>query len=124
RPALTVVAGLLKAGKLDLVVAKLTEVGVARLPPAACGRSVARLDARTGEAARERWTTIARAAAKQSHRALVPEVLPVAPLTEQVARAERPVLVCWEESRSRLAEALPAPPAAGAPPAGGAGGRR
>lgn len=81
QPAVTVVAGLLKAGRLDPVIAKLTELGVARVAPAVCGRSVARLDARKRAAARERWTAIARAAAKQAHRATVPEILAaVAPL--------------------------------------------
>jgi 16S rRNA (uracil1498-N3)-methyltransferase len=112
-PALTVVVGLLKGGKLDLVVEKLTELGVARVAPAACARSVVRWDARKAAAARDRWAAIALAAAKQAHRPRVPEVATVEPLERQVRAAGAPVVVCWEGSDRPLAAALPAgPPAA------------
>jgi len=108
-PALTVVVGLLKAGKLDLVVEKLTELGVARIAPAVCARSVVRWDAPKAAAARERWAAIALAAAKQARRARVPEVLPVEPLERQVraCAAAGPVVACWEGSDRPLAAALP-----------------
>jgi 16S rRNA (uracil1498-N3)-methyltransferase len=113
RPALTVVVGLVKGGKLDLVVQKLTELGVERVAPALCRRSVVAWDDAKRAAARERWTAIALAAAKQSRRALVPEIAPVAALADQVAAAPAPRLVCWEEGGKPLSAALPAdPPAA------------
>jgi 16S rRNA (uracil1498-N3)-methyltransferase len=108
RPALTVVVGLVKGGKLDLVVQKLTELGVARVAPALCRRSVVAWDAAKRAAARDRWAAIALAAAKQSRRALVPEIAPVAALADQVAAAPPPRLVCWEEGGRPLSAALPA----------------
>jgi 16S rRNA (uracil1498-N3)-methyltransferase len=111
-----VVVGLLKSAKLDPVVQKLTELGVERIVPAVCRRSVVRWDEGKAVATRRRWAGIARAAAKQARRARVPEVAPVAPLAEQVAAATRsaggPVLVCWEASTQPLAETLPAVPPA------------
>ena len=113
RPALTVVVGLVKGAKLDLVVQKLTELGVERVAPALCRRSVVAWDAARRAAARQRLAAVALAAAKQSRRALVPEVTPVADLADQVAAAPPPRLVCWEEGSRPLSAALPAePPAA------------
>jgi 16S rRNA (uracil1498-N3)-methyltransferase len=108
RPALTVVVGLVKGGRLDLVVQKLTELGVERVAPALCRRSVVAWDAAKRAAARERWAAVALAAAKQSRRARVPEVAPVAELPDQVAASPPPRLVCWEEGGRPLAAALPA----------------
>lgn len=110
RPALQVVVGLLKSTKLDLAVQKLTELGVARILPAVCERSVVRWDARKSAAAVDRWQSIARGAAKQSHRAHLPAVTPVAPLADQVRGAGGHVLVCWEESGRPLRATLPPEP--------------
>jgi 16S rRNA (uracil1498-N3)-methyltransferase len=108
RPAITVVVGLLKGPKLDLVVQKLTELGVERIAPAVAARSVVRWDERKAADACRRWAAIALAAAKQARRARVPEIAPPALLAEQVARAARPALVCWEESTRPLRDCLPA----------------
>jgi 16S rRNA (uracil1498-N3)-methyltransferase len=75
---LTLLLGLLKGEKMDLVVQKATELGVARLVPLASAHAVVRLedDARR-EARRARWQRIAREAARQSGRADVPEIAAV-----------------------------------------------
>jgi RsmE family RNA methyltransferase len=103
-----VVVGLVKGGQLDLVVQKLTELGVERVAPALCRRSVVAWDAARHVAAGQRLTAVAHAAAKQSRRALVPEVAPVARLAEQAAAAPPPRLVCWEEG-DRPPAAAPSP---------------
>ncbi len=108
-PALTVVVGLLKTGKLDLTVQKLTELGVERIVPVTCQRSVVRWDDRKAAATRDRWASVARAAAKQAHRARVPEVAPVRPLAEALPDLPAPLVVCWEESERPLRGALPDP---------------
>ena len=108
RPAVTVVAGLVKGGRLDLVVQKLTELGVERIAPAVCRRSVVDWDARKRTAARDRWAAIALAAAKQSHRDRVPVVAPVDHLEAHVAAAPGPRMVCWEGGGRPLSAALPA----------------
>jgi 16S rRNA (uracil1498-N3)-methyltransferase len=111
RPALSVVVGLLKSTRLELAVQKLTELGVARILPAACERSVVRWDPRKAAAGVERWRAIAHGAAKQSRRPRVPAVDPVAPLADQVNHAGGGlVLVCHEGSGRPLRATLPPEP--------------
>ncbi len=76
---------LAKGEKMDLVVQKATELGVARILPFAAERSVVRLDASRGEERAARWSRIAEQAARQSGRADVPEVRPPVPLAQALA---------------------------------------
>ncbi len=69
---LTLAVGLLKADKLDWVIEKATELGVARVQPFASAHTLAQPSA--GRQAR--WQQIARSAAKQSGRSVVPTVAP------------------------------------------------
>lgn len=73
-PTLTVWPAIAKNDKLDLVVQKLTEVGVAVIRPWLSERSIVRWDENKREAHGERWRAIAYAAAKQSRRAWLPQV--------------------------------------------------
>jgi 16S rRNA (uracil1498-N3)-methyltransferase len=101
--ALTVVQGLPKADKLELVLQKGTELGAAVFAPAACARSVVKLDAPAKEhARRERWQRIVEEAARQCGRADVPRVLPVRPLEAAVAALEDApaVFILDEEERA------------------------
>ena len=73
--ALTLAVALLKGDKFDFVVQKATELGVTRLQPLATQYADVRLrDARDATQRVTRWQRIALAAAKQSGRAVVPEV--------------------------------------------------
>jgi 16S rRNA (uracil1498-N3)-methyltransferase len=77
-PPITVAFALVKGERPELVVQKLTELGVDRIVPFVAERSVVRWDpARAGRHA-ERWRTIARQAAMQSRRTTLPDVAPVA----------------------------------------------
>jgi 16S rRNA (uracil1498-N3)-methyltransferase len=69
---LTLAIGLLKADKLDWVIEKATELGVARLQPFASAHTLAQPSA----GRRARWQQIARSAAKQCGRSVVPAVAP------------------------------------------------
>jgi 16S rRNA (uracil1498-N3)-methyltransferase len=72
---LTLAVALLKFEKFDLVVQKAAELGVRSIEPVLTKRSDVRLrDARDAEARVGRWKRLALEAAKQSGRALVPEV--------------------------------------------------
>jgi 16S rRNA (uracil1498-N3)-methyltransferase len=71
---LALVVALAKGEKMDLVVQKATELGVARVLPFEAERSVVRLDPAKGEDRAERWRRIAAEAARQCGRADVPEV--------------------------------------------------
>ena len=73
---LTLALALLKGDKFDLVVQKATELGVTRIVAVTTKRGDVRPRDSQHERKRvERWRSIARDAAKQSGRALIPEIL-------------------------------------------------
>lgn len=111
--ALTVVQGLPKADKLELVLQKGTELGAAAFAPAACARSVVKLDGPDKEASkRERWQRIVEEAARQCGRADVPRVLPVKPLAQAVAALPgAPAVFVLDEEERALPLSLAARPA-------------
>jgi len=75
RPELVVFQAIPTHGKLDLVVQKLTEVGVGAIHLFAAERSVARWDSGKGEAHAARLGEIAYQASKQSRRAWLARVV-------------------------------------------------
>jgi len=77
--------GLAKGGKVDGVVRQLAELGVDGIGVFEADRSVARWDGARRAAAAARWSTIAREAAKQSHRAWLPALRGPGSLAEAVA---------------------------------------
>jgi 16S rRNA (uracil1498-N3)-methyltransferase len=95
---ITLLQAVPKSDRMDLIVQKATELGVARIVPVLTGRSVAR----PGSGRARRWQTIAQEAARQSGRADVPEVSEPAELSEamgQVTAGARFVL--WEEEHGQ-----------------------
>lgn len=84
--AITVVQGLPKGDKLELVLQKGTELGVAAFAPAACTRSVVKLDEKAAASRVARWRKIVEEAARQSGRADVPHVEAPAPLATAIAQ--------------------------------------
>ena len=89
---LTLALALLKGEKFDLVVQKATELGVARIVPVITKHADIRLRDESDAAKRvTRWQRIAMEAAKQSGRAVVPEIaklITVASLIESTSKAE------------------------------------
>lgn len=71
--------GVAKGEKMDYIVQKSTELGVAEFIPVLTERSVVRLDRERGEERARRWQKIAREAAQQSGRTVVPALLPPLP---------------------------------------------
>jgi len=63
-----------KADKMELIVQKAVELGAYRIIPVAAKRCVVKLDEKKAASRTARWQGIAEAAAKQSRRAIVPEV--------------------------------------------------
>jgi 16S rRNA (uracil1498-N3)-methyltransferase len=79
---------LAKGEKVDLVVQKATELGVARIVPWEAARSVVQLAGERAEERARRWRRIAEEAARQCGRADVPDVR--APVTLATLVAELP----------------------------------
>ncbi|MBM7649987.1 16S rRNA (uracil1498-N3)-methyltransferase [Bacillus ectoiniformans] len=69
-----IASGLPKGDKLEYVIQKGTELGAGCFIPFHADRSVVKLDAKKAEKKTERWSKIAKEAAEQSHRNLIPEV--------------------------------------------------
>lgn len=85
-PELGVAFALVKGQKPELVVQKLTELGVDRIVPFVAGRSVVRWDAARATGAHHRLERVAREAAMQSRRARLPVVEPVASFGDLTGR--------------------------------------
>lgn len=66
--------GLPKGDKLELIIQKTVELGVAGIVPVEMNRCVMKLDGKKKQSKRERWQAIAESAAKQSKRNVIPEV--------------------------------------------------
>lgn len=75
------------ADKMDFVVQKTTELGVARIQPVAAKRSVIRLSGERMERRVTHWTHIASAACEQCGRNRVPEVAPILDLPQYLSMA-------------------------------------
>lgn len=99
----TLVQGLAKGEKMDLVIQKSTELGVAEIIPLVARRSVVRLEGGKALERQERWQRIAMEAAKQCRRAVVPPVRP--PMNLSLVLQEIPAgttsFLPWEEQRGQ-----------------------
>lgn len=76
--------GLPKADKMELIVQKAVELGVYEIIPVAVRRCVVKLDEKKAAGKVARWQGIAEAAAKQSKRAVIPQVHSVMRMQEAV----------------------------------------
>ena len=97
---ITLALGMPANERMDSLVEKATELGVAGLQPLHCARSVLKLQGERADKRRAHWQGVAIAASEQSGRTLVPEVAPVADLK------------AWLGSLSRLVGDAPAAPIA------------
>lgn len=77
---LTLAQGVARGEKMDLIVQKATELGVARIVPLLTERSEVKLDAARAEKRLMHWRAVAASACEQCGRACLPEVLPAMPL--------------------------------------------
>ena len=110
----TLYQALPKGDKLELVIQKATELGVARIVPVAAARSIMKVEPAKADAKRARWTAIAREAAEQSERATVPAIEAPVPLAALAFAPGCAAFVLAErEDGLTLPRALPAAPPAG-----------
>jgi 16S rRNA (uracil1498-N3)-methyltransferase len=77
---LTLAQGVARGEKMDLVVQKATELGVACIVPLLTERSEVRLDPARAEKRLAHWRAVAASACEQSGRARLPAILPAQPL--------------------------------------------
>ncbi|MEE1078819.1 MAG: 16S rRNA (uracil(1498)-N(3))-methyltransferase [Agathobacter sp.] len=93
--------GLPKGDKMELIIQKAVELGVYEVIPVAMRNCVVKLDDKKAAKKIERWQEIAKSAAKQSKRTLIPEIK--APLSWKLALEKAKeldvVLVPYENER-------------------------
>ncbi|MBO4981318.1 MAG: 16S rRNA (uracil(1498)-N(3))-methyltransferase [Lachnospiraceae bacterium] len=80
--------GLPKGDKMELVIQKAVELGVYQVIPVAAKRCVVKLDDKKAKGKIARWQGIAEAAAKQSKRAVIPQVSDVMTFAQAVELAK------------------------------------
>jgi 16S rRNA (uracil1498-N3)-methyltransferase len=101
RPRLTLVCGLLKGDKMELVVQKATELGVDCIQPVHSARAVVPLAQASEPGRQRRWLRVAAEAARQCGRADVPALAQPLALVDALAQAPKQALrlLFWEEAR-------------------------
>lgn len=78
----TVAIALVKEQKMDLILQKLTELGVKRIIPLKMERSIIKLDEKRFKKKKERWFNICKEASEQSKRNIIPEITNIMTVNE------------------------------------------
>ncbi len=86
---ITLYQGMPKSDKMDFIIQKTIELGVFKIIPVMMDRSVVKLDENKMQKKCERYNGIAKSAAKQSGRGIVPEVGPFMTFSDAVIYAQK-----------------------------------
>src|SRR5512135_877558 len=97
----TLLQGLLKGEKMDLVIQKATELGVKEIVPVVTERCQVRQTRKLG-----RWTKIAEEASRQAGRNTVPIIGETVEFKELGAVSRQEGIIFWEQGGEEFAEAL------------------
>ena len=106
---LVLAQGIAKGDKMETIIRMATELGVTQVVPLTTARAVVKVEPGRREARVTRWKRVAQEAAKQSGRAVIPEIARPQPLDEWLAaRKSGGLLVClWEGALTALVPQLP-----------------
>lgn len=91
---ITIAIGMVKEQKFDLILQKLTELGVKEIIPLAMERSIIKLDSSKINKKLDRWNMICKEASEQSKRNIVPKVKEPMSLKELVSLDYDTKLIC------------------------------
>lgn len=105
-PRIVLVQALAKGDRDELAVQAATELGVDEIIPWQAARSVSRWEGAKRAKGRARWQTIVREAAKQAHRAWIPEVADVTTTRALVAGAAASRIIVLEPAGAVRVSAL------------------
>lgn len=99
---ITVAISLVTEQKFDLIIQKLTELGVSKIIPLKTERSVVKIDGNRENKKIIRWQNICKEASEQSHRNIIPIVTNISSIKELKNSKENIKLVCslYEDSKS------------------------
>ena len=99
---ITIAIALVKEQKFDLILQKLTELGVSRIIPLNMERSIIKLDSQKFEKKKKRWESICKEASEQSHRNKIPEITNIMSLKELVKLEVEDKYVCSVKEKENL----------------------
>jgi len=99
----TLVQGIPKGDKMELIIQKCTELGVAKIIPVLTERTVVKLDDEKKRKRHIRWQKIAQEAAKQCKRGKVPEVTEICSWQQYLnsLTGQEQLLILWEDELSQ-----------------------
>lgn len=101
---LTVAIGLVNEQKFDLILQKLTELGVSTIIPLKMERSIVKLDDNKMEKKLIRWEKICKEASEQSHRISIPKITKAMTLKELTNYKSNLKLICSLSNESKPLE--------------------
>lgn len=105
----TLFQGLPKQGKMDYIIEKCTELGIAEIVPVSCKRSVVNVKEDKQDKKLARWRKIASESVKQCMRGVIPHITEVMSVKEAISYAKHlsHTVACYEnEEQFSLKEAL------------------
>ena len=91
---LTVAVSLVQEQKFDLILQKLTELGVNKIIPVKTERSIVKIDASKEEKKKTRWQTICKEATEQSHRVTIPQITNIMTMKQLLTQKQQLNLIC------------------------------
>lgn len=99
---ITIAIGMVKEQKFDLILQKLTELGVKEIIPLIMERSIVKLDNSKINKKLERWNLICKEASEQSKRNIVPKVIAPMTIKELVKLDYDKKLICSVKQRENF----------------------
>ena len=107
---IAIAIALVKEQKMDLILQKVTELGVNEIIPIKMERSIVKLDDNKWKKKQERWQTICKEASEQSKRNKIPQIKPLTTIEELAKLKYDKKLICSTNEKSkRLSEVLKEP---------------
>jgi 16S rRNA (uracil1498-N3)-methyltransferase len=106
---ITLLQGIARGEKMDLILQKATELGAAAFVPVSMARSTVRLDARTSATRQQHWQAVVTSACEQCGRNRLPAVAAAQSLPQALAATSGPgLLLVADEGAASLEQALSA----------------
>jgi 16S rRNA (uracil1498-N3)-methyltransferase len=107
--AVTLIQGISGGERMDFTLQKAVELGVQRIQPVTCARSVVRLTGERAQKRQQHWQQMVISACEQCGRNVVPEVLPIVAFNEGVHNADAGLRLLLDPVAKRTLRELPLP---------------
>ena len=101
---LTIAVALVQEQKFDLILQKLTELGISSIIPLKTERSIVKIDSSKEEKKKIRWETICKEASEQSHRVTIPKIEKIMTMKELVNNKKDLNLICSLNDKTKPLE--------------------